>query len=110
QVESSRTRGLVLAALAALPDRHRQAIVLHDLEGLPPHQIARAMGVPMSTAYSRLRRAHLAFARELIRAGKRPDAGPASSAGRRAFAAGVSTAVLALAAFLARLHVASLTL
>jgi len=68
QVESARTRGLVMAALEALPDRHRLAILLHDLHGLPPHEIARAMGVPMSTAYSRLRRAHLAFARVLVRA------------------------------------------
>jgi RNA polymerase sigma-70 factor (ECF subfamily) len=71
-VESERTRGLVMAALAALPDRHRLAILLHDLQGLPPHEIARAMGVPISTVYSRLRRAHLAFARELARLRKRP--------------------------------------
>jgi hypothetical protein len=36
--------------------------VLHELEGLTPQDIARAMGVPLSTVYTRLRRARLAFA------------------------------------------------
>jgi RNA polymerase sigma-70 factor (ECF subfamily) len=71
QVEASRVRGLALFTLASLPDRHRLPIVLHDLQGLAPHQIARALAIPLATAYTRLRRAHLAFAREMARARKR---------------------------------------
>ena len=92
QVESSRTRTLVMAALAALPDRHRLAIVLHDVQGLSPSAIARAMGVPVSTAYTRLRRAHLAFAREVVRARKRRERRPA----RRVLLVGLALAAAAL--------------
>jgi RNA polymerase sigma-70 factor, ECF subfamily len=67
QLEEARLRRLFISTLARLPDRHRIAIVLHDLEGLAPREIAQAMGVPLSTAYTRLSRAHLAFGRELVR-------------------------------------------
>jgi RNA polymerase sigma factor (sigma-70 family) len=77
QIEAARARKMVLAVLAGLPDRHRLAIVLHDFQGLPPHDVAQAMGVPVSTAYTRLRRAHLAFAREVARLRRRRTAAPA---------------------------------
>jgi RNA polymerase sigma-70 factor (ECF subfamily) len=103
QVESARARGLVAEALAALPDRHRMAIVLYDLQGQAPHQIARAMGVPISTAYTRLRRAHQAFARELARIRKSGGERPLASfapAPRRAFVAGIGAAMVATLALL----------
>lgn len=65
RLESARARGQVMAVLALLPERHRVAIVLHDLDGLPPQEIAAVMGVPLPTAYTRIRRARLAFARAL---------------------------------------------
>ena len=109
QVELMRTHGLVAAALAALPDRHRKAIVLHDLQGLAPHEIARAMGVPMATAYTRLRRAHLALAREVARARKGHGlARPPDR--RREFAAGVGAALLVALAVYGGLQAALLTL
>jgi RNA polymerase sigma-70 factor (ECF subfamily) len=61
-VDSSRRRRLILETLAQLPNRHRLLIVLHDLEGLTPQDIARSLGIPLATAYTRLRRARLAFA------------------------------------------------
>lgn len=68
-LDSARNRGLISAAFAALPERHQAMIRGHDLEGLPPQQIAMDTGMPLSTVYTRLRRAHLAFARELARLG-----------------------------------------
>jgi RNA polymerase sigma-70 factor (ECF subfamily) len=70
-LESARARGAVMAALATLPERHRTPIVLHELEGLPAQQVARMMAVPISTAYTRIRRARLAFARLLGRSDRR---------------------------------------
>jgi RNA polymerase sigma-70 factor (ECF subfamily) len=93
QIESSRTRVMMQAALAALPDRHRVAIELYDLQGLAPHEIAQAMGVPMATAYTRLRRAHLAFARELGRLRKGRVPGP-----RRLLVPLLAAAAIAIAA------------
>jgi RNA polymerase sigma-70 factor (ECF subfamily) len=63
RVDAARARGLLHAALAVLPERHRAAILLHDVEGLAPTDVARAMGIPLATAYTRLRRARIAFAR-----------------------------------------------
>ena len=75
-VEAARARGLVLAALARLPERHRLALVRHELEGVPPHELARLMNVPLSTAYTRIRRARLAFARVLAGLEKKKAAPP----------------------------------
>jgi RNA polymerase sigma-70 factor (ECF subfamily) len=73
RIEASRARGLLLAALAALPERHRTTIVLHELDGRRPTEIAERMGVPMSTAYTRIRRAREAFARALATIKKRNE-------------------------------------
>jgi RNA polymerase sigma-70 factor (ECF subfamily) len=58
---AAHARRLVLRALAAIPDRHRAPIVMHDLDGLSVQDIAAALDIPLSTAYTRLRRARLAF-------------------------------------------------
>jgi RNA polymerase sigma-70 factor (ECF subfamily) len=60
-LESSRQGRLIVETLARLPKRHRMLIVLQEVEGLSPQAIAHVLGVPMSTAYTRLRRARLAF-------------------------------------------------
>jgi RNA polymerase sigma-70 factor (ECF subfamily) len=71
QLETERFRRVVLAALAALPERHRAPLVLCDLDGLTMPEIAALLEVPLSTAYTRVRRARLAFAAEVER--RRPD-------------------------------------
>jgi RNA polymerase sigma-70 factor, ECF subfamily len=50
------TRLDVEAALAALPDDQRAALVLVDLQGLPVEEAARALGVPAGTVKSRCSR------------------------------------------------------
>lgn len=50
-------RGTVQRALAALPVRLREVIVLRELEGLSYRQIAEIVGVPVGTVMSRLARA-----------------------------------------------------
>ncbi|MBI5542359.1 MAG: sigma-70 family RNA polymerase sigma factor [Deltaproteobacteria bacterium] len=42
-------------ALASLDLERRGVLVLHDIDGVPMPQIAEVMGIPLNTAYSRLR-------------------------------------------------------
>lgn len=68
-LEADRTRALE-AALAQLPDRQRQAVVLRHLEGLPNPEIADLMGVNVEaveslTARGKRRLAELLSARRL---------------------------------------------
>lgn len=44
----------VIAAIEALPEEYRTAVVLSDLEGLPYAEIAELMEVPVGTVKSRL--------------------------------------------------------
>lgn len=46
----------IFAAIDALPEEFRSAVVLSDMEGLPYEEIARLMGVPLGTVKSRLYR------------------------------------------------------
>ncbi len=66
-LSSRRARTLVLEVLARLPERHRAAVVLCDLDGLPMPEIAALLGIPLATAYTRVRRARQAFAAEVTR-------------------------------------------
>ena len=83
---AQRARSLVLAALAGLPERHRAPVVLSDLDGLPMPEVAAILGVPLATAYTRVRRGRQAFAAEVARRGSRPGSGrsPAARRGRPA--------------------------
>jgi RNA polymerase sigma-70 factor, ECF subfamily len=54
-------RDLVLRALARLDFDRRVVLVMHDLEGLDVPEIANQTGVPLNTAYSRLRLARADF-------------------------------------------------
>jgi RNA polymerase sigma-70 factor (ECF subfamily) len=65
--ESLDARQLVLRVLRTLPERHRNVLVLHDLDGLSVDQIADLWAVPRFTLYTRLRRARRAFAQEATR-------------------------------------------
>jgi RNA polymerase sigma-70 factor (ECF subfamily) len=54
-LESAARRDLLLRALHTLPDERRAVLVLHDLDGIPMPEVARALEIPLNTAYSRLR-------------------------------------------------------
>lgn len=62
---AQRRRQLVLSALAALPEHHREVIVLYDLQGLSYEDIARVLNTRVGTVKSRLNRARLAL-RDLL--------------------------------------------
>ena len=51
---SKQTHAVFERALAALPDRMRDAIVLVEIEGLSGEDAARALGIPTATVWSRL--------------------------------------------------------
>ncbi|HET7482797.1 MAG TPA: sigma-70 family RNA polymerase sigma factor [Actinomycetota bacterium] len=53
------------AALEALPDEYREAVVLHDLGGVPYEEIAAVAGVPVGTVKSRISRGRRQLARLL---------------------------------------------
>lgn len=54
--ERERT-SLLIAALDTLDIDRRAVIVMHDWDGEPIPEVARALGIPLNTAYSRLRSA-----------------------------------------------------
>lgn len=58
---------LVLAALDRLDLDRRVVFVMHELDGIPCPQIAREIGAPVNTVYSRLRVARARFARAVRR-------------------------------------------
>jgi len=63
QVPAASVEALALAdALRALPIRHRQAIVLHYLVGMPVEEVARTLSVPGGTVKSWLARGRRALA------------------------------------------------
>ncbi len=58
--------------VAALDDRKREIFVACMLEQLSVPEVAQALGVPLNTAYTRLRAARLEFQRALESLGKQP--------------------------------------
>jgi RNA polymerase sigma-70 factor, ECF subfamily len=60
-------RSLLDAALAALPDAHREVFVLYELEGFSTPEIAEMLGVPLGTVASRLARARASFSKAAAR-------------------------------------------
>ena len=50
-------------ALAGLPDDYREAVVMHDLGGVPYEEIAAITGVPVGTVKSRISRGRRQLAR-----------------------------------------------
>jgi RNA polymerase sigma-70 factor (ECF subfamily) len=53
-------------ALASLPERYREAVVLCDLEEMSNEQAAAVMGCAVGTVWSRLHRAHELLQRKLV--------------------------------------------
>jgi RNA polymerase sigma-70 factor (ECF subfamily) len=56
----------VRAAIEAIPEPFREAIVLRDLEDLSYAEIAEVTGVPVGTVMSRLSRGRAMLAKELL--------------------------------------------
>lgn len=68
----------LLAALQRLPDKQRQALVLHHLVDLPVRDVAREVGVPEGTIKARLSRGRAALATLLAPAGTEETANGAN--------------------------------
>lgn len=64
---STSARVLVRACLAAMNPKYRALIVMHELDGVSMQTIAAELGVPLATAYTRLRTARLSFAKMVRR-------------------------------------------
>ncbi|MDB4935801.1 MAG: polymerase sigma factor RpoE [Labilithrix sp.] len=61
-LEQHEARRLLERALAELDDDKRAVFVLHDLDDTAVPEVARALGIPEGTAYSRLRAARAELA------------------------------------------------
>lgn len=73
-------RDLVLRALGDLPEERRAVFVMHDIDEIPVPEIARALEIPLNTAYSRLRLARQDFAKAVTRLDA-ASRGPAARSG-----------------------------
>jgi RNA polymerase sigma-70 factor (ECF subfamily) len=74
RIESHEERILVRQALESVDLDRRAVLILHDLDELPVPEIADALGIPLNTAYSRLRLARADFAAAAKRLRKSQDA------------------------------------
>jgi len=61
RIEAYEDRALVHEALESVEVDRRAVFILHDLDEIPVPQIADALGIPLNTAYSRLRLARADF-------------------------------------------------
>ncbi len=68
QVERLIERDVVIGVLAALPDTHRQALVLRELEGRSHKEIAAELDITPAQAKALIHRAKGTFRREWLRA------------------------------------------
>jgi RNA polymerase sigma-70 factor, ECF subfamily len=66
-LEKESRRRLVLAGLDAIELSRRAVFVLHELDGVTCDEIARTLGIPIGTAYSRLRLARQDFSAAMSR-------------------------------------------
>lgn len=62
QLAAAEDRALLEAALGSVDVDRRAVFLLHDVDGVPVPEIAATLGVPLNTAYSRLRLAREEFA------------------------------------------------
>ena len=75
QLAERERRRLVDAALDAIADERRAVFVAHDVDGTAMPEIARALGIPLNTGYSRLRLARGEFAAAVARLRREPRGG-----------------------------------
>jgi RNA polymerase sigma-70 factor (ECF subfamily) len=62
QLEAGERRRLVIEALQRIDLERRAVFVLYEIDGAPMGEIAESLGIPVNTAYSRLRTARAEFA------------------------------------------------
>ena len=55
--EQHQARALFLVALQRIPLQRRVVLMMHALDEIPMREVASTLGIPMFTAYSRLRKA-----------------------------------------------------
>jgi len=79
-MEGAEARAVLMKALDGLDMDRRAVFVMHELDEVPVPEIARTLGVPLNTAYSRLRLARAEVAAEIqrFRAQDAADAGERS--------------------------------
>jgi RNA polymerase sigma-70 factor, ECF subfamily len=65
-------RDRIVAALAAIPEEQRLAVVLMDVAGLTAQEVADALGCPRGTVLARAHRGRRKLAAQLARDGTRP--------------------------------------
>jgi RNA polymerase sigma-70 factor (ECF subfamily) len=56
-LQAKQMRAMMLVALERIPLRRRAVLVMHDLDDIPVADVASVLGIPLFTAYSRLRKA-----------------------------------------------------
>jgi RNA polymerase sigma-70 factor (ECF subfamily) len=56
-LDAARARALVLESLQRIALPRRVVLVMHDLDEIPMREVAATLGIPLFTAYSRLRKA-----------------------------------------------------
>jgi RNA polymerase sigma-70 factor (ECF subfamily) len=71
RIEADEDRAMVEAALAELDLDRRAVLVLHDVDEVPVPAIAQELGIPVNTAYSRLRLARHELAAAIKRQKKK---------------------------------------
>ena len=74
-LDRKRARELLDVVLGAMPMDLRAAFTMFEIEGMSVPEVANALGIPLGTASSRLRRAREQF-RELVHRHARPEGGP----------------------------------
>ncbi len=60
-------RGVLRAAVDALPPDYRTAFLLHDVDGMPNREIARSLGISLPAVKSRVHRSRLFLRQRLGR-------------------------------------------
>lgn len=71
-LEAEQTAAVVRAAIARLPERQRQALVLHRFQGLRYVEVADAMGTSLAGVESLIQRALAGLRTDLARRGETP--------------------------------------
>jgi RNA polymerase sigma-70 factor, ECF subfamily len=56
-LQTKQARAVVLAALERIPRPRRAVLIMHDLDDVSVGEVASVLGIPLFTAYSRLRKA-----------------------------------------------------